>query len=347
MNDTLLNELTTFIDDRGKHLKQGQYRSEASVRRSIVDRILDILGWPDEPAVIPEYEIEGRRVDYALFDPPSSALVFIEAKAPGKIDEGEEQLFEYAFSEGVPIAVLTDGQRWRFFYSTGSGRPRDRQVCELNLCTGDSRNNANSLVRYLSYNLVRTGASEQAIRDAHRKIVEGRRIQERLPGVWSELLSEKNEVLLLAVMEKSTEMGIDPTETQILTFLKTLDVKQEIKPDPPKRKQVSTRRQKSTQQRREPSTLRVIIPNEEVIENQSARVVFTRVIEKMGLEDVMRVAPNYVSRSPYLNGKHFKSGQYYINTNNGTPEKRDILERIAKRLGRYQDMKVQVVPKQL
>ena len=85
--------------------------------------------------------------------------------------------------------------------------------------------------------MVRTGASEQAIRDAHRQIVEGRRIQERLPGVWSELLSEQNEALLLAVMEKSTEMGIDPTETQILTFLKTLDVKQEIKPDPPKRRQ--------------------------------------------------------------------------------------------------------------
>ena len=116
MNDTLVQELTTFIDDRGKALKQGQYRSEASVRRSIVDRILDILGWPDEPAVIPEYEIEGRRVDYALFDPPSLPLVFIEAKAPGKIAEGEGQLFEYAFSEGGPYCCFNRWSAMAFFF---------------------------------------------------------------------------------------------------------------------------------------------------------------------------------------------------------------------------------------
>jgi len=86
--------------------------SEAQVSQGPVRSILHALGWDtfDVDCVVPEYSVGSRRVDYALKATPARTDVFLEIKAPGKADEAADlQLFEYAFHEGVPFAVLTDG----------------------------------------------------------------------------------------------------------------------------------------------------------------------------------------------------------------------------------------------
>ena len=75
----------------------------------------------------------------------SPCLVFIEVKQVGNIEGAEEQLFEYAFREGVPIAILTDGREWRFFHPTAQGDYRERKVCELNLSEGIVKKVLNAL----------------------------------------------------------------------------------------------------------------------------------------------------------------------------------------------------------
>jgi predicted type IV restriction endonuclease len=91
------------------------------VSQGVILRLLNKLGWPifDSSRVSPEYTIARGRVDYALCHPPGKPIILIESKDVGSAYGAEKQLFEYAFHQGIPMAVLTDGQEWSFF-SLGS-----------------------------------------------------------------------------------------------------------------------------------------------------------------------------------------------------------------------------------
>jgi len=190
-----------------------------------VQRLLHVLTWPmyNIQVIIPEYSVEGRRVDYALCDPASKPLVFIEVKQVGNIDGAERQLFEYAFHEGVPIALLTDGQKWRFFHPTGQGNYRERKVCELDLLEGDSEKSATHLNRYLNYEKIRTREAVRAIEEDYGKVSRQRQAAARLPEAWGKLVEEADEFLLHAVAEKTESLcGHRPTDEQVLDFLDRL-----------------------------------------------------------------------------------------------------------------------------
>ena len=168
--------LKEHIDDIRNQLKEGLFINEAAVSQGIVLRLLNVLTWPtyNTQVIIPEYSVEGRRVDYALCHPPSKPIVFIEVKQVGNIEGAERQLFEYAFHEGVPIAILTDGQEWQFFHPSGQGDYRERKVCELNLSEGNSEESAERLNRYLNYDSIRTGEAVEAIKEDYETGRSGR-----------------------------------------------------------------------------------------------------------------------------------------------------------------------------
>ena len=115
--------LKEHIDDALAGLKAGRYESEASVSQGIVFRLLNALDWPifNTQIVHPEYSVGRRRVDFALCHPESTPQVFIEVKQVVNIEWADEQLFEYVLDyDGViPIAVLTNGQKWQFFHQMG------------------------------------------------------------------------------------------------------------------------------------------------------------------------------------------------------------------------------------
>ena len=233
--------LKEHVDDIRKGLQEGQFTNEAQVSLGIVGRLLDALAWPryNTKVVIPEYSVQGTRVDFALCHPQSKPLIFIEVKKVGQIDEGgERQLFEYAFHEGVPIAVLTDGKEWHFFYPSGQGNYKERRVCKLNLIAGDSEESAARLERYLNYESIRTGEAIHAIAHDYQNVARQRQIEMSLPEAWTKLVQEADEFLLEVVAEKTESLcGYKPTGEQVLNFLKRLaSEKDEV---PPKTETVS------------------------------------------------------------------------------------------------------------
>ena len=125
------------ISDIRENLRRGRYPNEAAVSQGIVRRLLATLGWPvyDPQVVYPEYTLEGRRVDFALCHPANEPRIFIEVKGVGKATGAERQLFEYAFHQGVPLAVLTDGREWSFFLPAGAGSYDERRIYKLDLAS--------------------------------------------------------------------------------------------------------------------------------------------------------------------------------------------------------------------
>ena len=326
--------LQEHIDDIRNKLKEGQFTNEAAVSDDIVRRLLhDPLGWPRyEPQIVyPQYSVEGGRVDFALCNPPSEPRVFIEVKQVEKIEGAEEQLFRYAFQRGVPIAILTDGREWQFFHPAGEGTWAERKVCELDLITGESAENAERLNRYLNYESIQTGEAVEAIKTDYEELLQQRQVATRLPEAWSRLVEEADEFLVHAVAEKTESLcGYRPSDEQVLNFLKSLKI--ETPPDPNGNGGLN------------PGLL-VIMPNGEIVNHSRSVDTFVEVIEKLGVERVRDLNKKYIiplistSKDPTYGQR--KSGRYYIMTNTDTKTKRRLLEEIATDL--REPLKVEIV----
>lgn len=339
--DTIRMTLKEHIDDIGDMLKQGAFANEREriISRRIVNRLLQALEWPifTPRIVVDEYVVEGRRVDFALCHPASTPRVFIEAKRVGNIDKRIRQLFEYAFHIGIPIVVLTDGQKWRFYHPAGEGSYENRMVAEIDLIAENSEECSDCLNRYLNFESVKTGKAAQVIAADYQRIVGQRKIEEILPETWTELVQEKNEYLLLAMMEKANDkVGREPTEEQVVSFLKNLSVPS-VKPKPYKRNLKRKR-------------LRVTFDGEEPIEHKNSIDTFIAVTEKLGIEDVkdLNIIRNkipLISTTKDLQRAQHQRGQYYIVSGLSIKNQESTLKKIAEDLG--VDLKIELVDKVL
>ena len=342
--------LKEHIDDIRDKLEKGEVPpNEAAVCDDIVRRLVHELGWPkyQSQIVYPQYPVEGGKVDFALCHPPSEPCVFIEVKQVGNIEGAEEQLFRYAFRRGVPIAILTDGQKWRFFYPIGQGDYRERKVHEMDLTENDSEKSAERLNRYLNYESIRTGEVVEAIKEDYEKVVQQRQVATRLPEAWNKLIEEADEFLLHAVAEKTENLcGYRPTDEQVLGFLKGLERKTGFDTKKVSAPPISNPTPISSAKKRlaPPTRLRVTMPNGEVIDHPTAKDTWVAVILKLGPDLVMNVDSEelLVSTTKEFSG-HRKHDEYYISTVHTTKTKKDRLDRIACRLG--VQLKVEIVDK--
>ena len=126
------------LTDAMRRVRAGLLNNEAQVKQSVILPILRALGWnTDAPEQLgAEYQAGNGRVDYALLH-YGQPRVFIEAKRIGSAEErkAQEQLFGYAADRGIPILVLTDGNRWDFYFGMGSGVWEDRCFADLRWTT--------------------------------------------------------------------------------------------------------------------------------------------------------------------------------------------------------------------
>ncbi|WP_419826215.1 hypothetical protein [Sphingomonas sp.] len=203
-------------------LAAGSYANEAAVSHGVVTPILNALGWDssDPDQLVPEFSIGRGRVDFALLGLGRRPSVFIEVKGVGRAVDGDRQLFEYAFHEGVPLCVLTDGRDWSFYLPSGQGSYEDRRVYRLQLDDREPAESESVLQRYLGRERVRSGAAfEDAQRD-YRDAAGRREAATALPRAWSELLTEREELLLELVADKAEGIcGFRPMPADVFNFL--------------------------------------------------------------------------------------------------------------------------------
>ncbi|MFZ6745451.1 hypothetical protein ACO0LC_19675 [Undibacterium sp. JH2W] len=204
-------------------IRAGRFSNEASVSQGIVLRLLHALGWPsyDTDSVWPEYSLSGRRVDFALCNPPTKPIMFIEVKQIGQSDGAERQLFEYAFHDGVPMAILTDGREWNFFLPGEQGNYGERRVYKLDIVDRDVKECAERLRRYLLHSAVISGAAIQAARDDYRNVSKDRQMLATLPKAWQQIIADEDEMLLEIVADRVEILcGFKPGPDMVASFMK-------------------------------------------------------------------------------------------------------------------------------
>jgi hypothetical protein len=203
-------------------LEKDEFSNEQAIKQGVVLRILTNLGWDsfDTTVVWPEYSVPPRRVDYALCHPAKKPAVFIEVKQPGQTEAADKQLFEYAFHEGVPLAVLTDGQTWSFYLPSGQGSYDDRRVYRLDLLERTPAEAVEKLERYLQQSRVASGDAFEAAQSDYKSRSRQQQARSVIPEAWKELVDAEDSRLLDLLSEAAERRGgIQPARADLADFL--------------------------------------------------------------------------------------------------------------------------------
>ena len=191
---------------------------EARVKQAIILPILRGLGWdtdnPDE--VWPEYSVEDRWVDYALLI-GNTPQVFIEVKKGGEsLEKHQKQLLDYAFRQGVKVAILTNGLTWWFYLSLRAVSWEQRKVTTVELDKQDKEEISHKLMNLLGKENVRSGKAVQNAEVLYKK----HRISATLPEAWNQLVSEPEDLIVDLLVDKTKELcGEETDKNEVERFL--------------------------------------------------------------------------------------------------------------------------------
>ena len=120
------------IDVHGPSLRA----SETRTRMALIDPLLQALGWDtsDPAMVLPEYDVSGRKADYALLDGRGRPSATLEAKKLGEpLAPHRMQMLNYSNASDVEYAGLTDGDKWELYEVFSRGQLEDRRVLDLSI----------------------------------------------------------------------------------------------------------------------------------------------------------------------------------------------------------------------
>ena len=110
--------------------------NETRTRQVLIDPLLAALGWnvSDPNQVELEYDVRGRRADYALLVDAKPVAV-IEAKRLGHqlVDDNTMQVMNYANTAGIEYMVVTNGDEWKMYSVFERGPIEERVIMDLNV----------------------------------------------------------------------------------------------------------------------------------------------------------------------------------------------------------------------
>jgi len=211
-----------FINNITQSTKLNSYNEEQT-KHAIVLPILKNLAWdvfnPDE--VIPEYEINNGRVDYALFN-KDERKCFIECKrVREELSQHEEQLVMYCAACGVKLAILTNGITWSFYLPLQEGDWLERKFYSIDLIEQDSVEVIQKFEELLQKENVLNGSTFVYAEELLNSRIKYRKISNGLPQVWNNLISDPDPVLLdLLIDNTESKTGYRPSEKNVIDFLR-------------------------------------------------------------------------------------------------------------------------------
>ena len=128
----VIGTLQRRICAHGSALRENETRT----RMALCDPLLRVLGWDvsDPGLVMPEYNVSGRRADYALLGPDGQPVATIEAKKLGaSLEAHRMQMLNYSNASDVEYAGLTDGDRWELYEVFKRGQLEERRILDVSI----------------------------------------------------------------------------------------------------------------------------------------------------------------------------------------------------------------------
>jgi predicted type IV restriction endonuclease len=214
-------QLLDFIGTVKSNADQFKRYDEIETKQAMILPVLQFLGWNvwDTEEVKPEHPVEGKKaaeggkVDYCLRIQKNSK-VFIEVKRPSEdLEKHQEQLLVYSFTEGVNIAVLSNGIVWWFFLPLKKGHWKERKFYAIDISQQGSDEIAEIFNQLIAKQNVQSGEAlknaEFILEERDRK----KKITETLPKAWNKLIGEYDATLINLLAETTESMcGFKPED---------------------------------------------------------------------------------------------------------------------------------------
>ncbi len=345
-----MSSLMQHIQDVQNNLKKsGHYPNEQAISQGIVVRLLTALGWDpyNLQMVFPEYPVRGGRVDFALLVEKKLPLVFIEVKQPKSIFGADEQVFKYAYHQGVPLVIVTDGTKWHFYLPTAPGNYDQRRFYVLDLVERDADESAARLKRYLSHKNIADESAFEHARVDHRAATNERKTREAIPDAWQKLLEEKNEALIGIISQKVESLcEHTPSNGHVINYLHTLNATYSDFPSARKKRTDSPTQVKQTvanvsqSDRASPQKLKVTFPDGTVICEQKVVSTMIETLRKIGFDRVETLNISVAGRPLITQQKSSNMARrwkdvgsgYYVHVNSSTDAKIKLLNTINNQL---------------
>ena len=230
-----MNEnLAEIIDNIQKDIGNYEALDESAIKQVVILRVLQSLGWNifNLKEVKPEFPLnivdKTGKVDYSLRIGEINKA-FLEVKRSCEpLERHQGQLLNYAFAEGVKLAILTNGLTWWFYLPLCEKSWEQRKFYTIDFVQQNLIDIVDKFDSLLSKEKILDGgaykkAEEILIYQNNENI-----LRSTIPKVWVEMVSQPNIKLVeLLIEETEKEYGIRPSFDLVEKFISNID---EIKP---------------------------------------------------------------------------------------------------------------------
>jgi len=168
----------------------------------------------------------------------SENAVFLEVKRTNEeLEDHQEQLLDYAFREGVEIAVLTNGLAWWFYLPLLEGSWDQRKFFAIDIQKQDIEAASQHFDEFLRREAIVDGSAVTRARTLHASKEKDRRIRQTIPKAWQQLCQKPDELLLELFADTVESLcGHRPDQELLVECLaKPITVDESTPPFPPKK----------------------------------------------------------------------------------------------------------------
>lgn len=249
MNETFEKLLSRLSQDQA--LLRGV---EEATKQGAVLPILSHIGWNffNLREVSPEFTVGNGRIDYCLRINQKN-VVFLEVKRLTEdLERHEKQLLEYSFTEGVDIAVLTNGLLWWFYLPLVGGNWQQRKFFTIDIKQQPPQVAASHFKEFLGRVAIENGSAIKQAKSVKESGEKNKLINQTIPSAWAQLIEEPDELLIELFADKVESIcGYRPDLEELTVYIqenfsKPISATPQPSPTTPSRKYITKKSSPTT-----------------------------------------------------------------------------------------------------
>ncbi len=213
---------------------------EAAIKQGIVLKILSLLDWDpfDVDEVLPEYEVQGGKIDFCLKKEKTPKVFILVRKNGSDLSSHQDRVLSLCVQGKVPIGILTSGMSWWFFLPLVQGSAEEKKFLTIEIGTQKAEEASETFDNFLTKENVISGEAEKAAEDIYTARQRDFFIKETLPKAWAQIMSDPKKWLADILGSVTEEMcGYHPDREVIEEFISSkftekVDLESVIQPKP-------------------------------------------------------------------------------------------------------------------
>jgi len=323
---------------------------EAALKQGVVLKILSLLDWDpfDVDEVLPEYEIQGSKVDFCLKKQKTHKVFILVRKNGEDLQKHQDKVLSLSIQGKVPIAILTNGLTWWFFLPLVQGSAEEKKFLAIDMAIQKAEEASETFESFLTKESILSGETEKAAEGIYTARQRDFSIKETLPKAWAEIMSDPKKWLADILGSVTEQMcGYHPDREVIEEFLSSKftekrDVESVVHPKPaatPQPAKAAVRGDDYTGKTIQSFTLtgtRYPVKSWKAMYIKFCEVIFPKHKDDLDvLFTLSRPGKEYFSRNPYqlLTGEKITGTGMYVDVSLTAKEIVDLTQKVLHLLG--------------